>query len=637
MPPNREKPYSIVTKDGIQVNNIPADMPEDSPQLKQRVAEIRAERGMPALEPVVDAPVVDAPVAEEPRFLDKVAGVGRAADTVLSSIPAESIGGATGALTLLGTAGDADAAVGVLNRVRDALTIDPTVVDPNAPATSTYAVENLKSLAKTIKPLTDIIEAAEKASGDIGFDIAGPIGGAIGAALPTALAEALGIIGTMTAKRVAGTLVDDAAAGVIEAGERLDVPVLTTDVQPPTTFAGKHVQQLSEKLGPLGTGPKRADQQRARQNVVEELAKEFEIELDSPFAEEIVASLNAKSAKTLETAAIQRNAAVDALVPFGVVPVTRTVAAIDAQLARQARLGDKADKALVTNLENIKNSLDGDFALVKDIRTEVIDDLKALARSEDRRAEGSLQAVKSAMDKDLVDFARTHDKNAAGDWLRSNRVFAEEFSRTRNTELKRILNAGEATPEKVIPILKGGKRSELDRLNESLTPKGRASARAAIIRDALDESGFFRGDLNPDRLATALNKTNRRQAIDVFFTGQDKKQLDGLTRLLDATRRAQQSSAAPATGVQAVPFLAGGAVATGAAVTDTVTTLGTVGALSAIAKAYESKPFRTLLLKIANSKPGSKIETGLLDATVPGVLAGLQAAKAQQEQTEALQ
>ena len=41
-------PYSIVTKDGIKINNIPDDIPRDSEILKQRVQDIRARSGMVA-------------------------------------------------------------------------------------------------------------------------------------------------------------------------------------------------------------------------------------------------------------------------------------------------------------------------------------------------------------------------------------------------------------------------------------------------------------------------------------------------------------------------------------------------------------------------------------------------------------
>lgn len=575
-------------------------------------------------QPAPQATPAPAPTPEPQASIpERILGGVEAAASVASGIPAEIGAGLSGAATTALT-GDPQAGEAVIKGVRESLTFEPRTKEGR---------ENLQSLAKTIQPVADLLAQAEKISGDVGFDLAGPVGGAIGASLPTAMAELLGLKGARSTKRLAQAVPEEAAAEVLESGRRLDVPVLTTDVQPPTTFIGKHTQQLSEKLGPLGSGTARSSQQVARQNVVEGLAKEFNVDLDSPFASEIVQSLNTKSARVLEKASVQRNRAVSSLNKFGVVPVKKTVDIIDDEIAKQVRLGDKGNTNLVSNLESIKSSIVGDFSLVKDIRTEVIDDLKALGRGEDRRATGSLQRVKSAIDQDMVAFARTHDRDAAADWLRSNRAFAEELTKTRQTELKRILNTGDATPENVLKIMKAGKPSELKRLNSSLTPKGQSSARAAIVRDALDESGFFRGDVNPDRLATALGKTNRKQAIDAFFDPQDKKQLDGLVKLLNATRRAQQASAAPPTGIQTIPGLAAGGVGFGVA-SNPLLTLGTVGTVSLAAKAYESKAVRSLLLKIANSKPGSKIETGLLEAAVPSVLAGLQAAKAGQEQTE---
>ena len=43
--------YSITTKDGITINNIPDDVAPDSPDLKARVAAIRSGGGAAALEP----------------------------------------------------------------------------------------------------------------------------------------------------------------------------------------------------------------------------------------------------------------------------------------------------------------------------------------------------------------------------------------------------------------------------------------------------------------------------------------------------------------------------------------------------------------------------------------------------------
>jgi len=561
---------------------------------------------------------------EEPTFGQEVVGLAEAAGAVATGAIAEPIAGVAGIAQAINPFAEPGAGGRAVEATREALTFEPSTEEGRA---------NIQSLAKTLQPITDILQSAEKASGDIGFYIAGPIGGAIGAAIPTALSEALGIgaakgaaaVGRK-AKAAAGDLPDVPEIAIVETGEAAGVPILTTDVLPPKTAAGKFTQQTLEKFGPFGTGTIRAKQQAARENVVEEIAKEFDVELDSPFAEDIVKSLKKNNLRVLSEASEQRNKAIDALVPFGDVPTNKTVAAIDEQLAKQASLGEKANTALVDNLNAIKNSIAGDFSHLRDIRTEVIDDLKALGRSEDRRAEGSLQQVKSAIDKDMIAFARINDKQAAADWLRSNRKFANELQKTKRTELKRILDGGDATPEKVLTILKGGKSSELKRLNSSLTPKGRSAARASIIQNALDQSGFFRDQINPDRFTTAINKTNTKRAIDAFFSPQDKKALDGLTKVLDATRRAQQAQALPSTGVQTIPAAAL-ATTTAGLVTDALTTLGTVATVSGLARIFESAKVRNILLKISNTPPGTKQQERLMESLGLALTSAVQASK----------
>jgi hypothetical protein len=73
-------PYSITTRDGITLRNIPDDVPPDSLELRQRVERIRAES-----------------VTKEPGFLDKAIGTGEAALTAIT-------GATGGALGMLGGA-----------------------------------------------------------------------------------------------------------------------------------------------------------------------------------------------------------------------------------------------------------------------------------------------------------------------------------------------------------------------------------------------------------------------------------------------------------------------------------------------------------------------------------------------------
>lgn len=544
------------------------------------------------------------------------AGVIEPALAIATGVPATIASGVAGiaALPFVGAeSGD------IVRRVQEALTFQPRT--PEGQAT-------IQSIASALEPITEQIEGARKAVGERGFEIAGPVGGAIGETLVEAgLMVAGGILpkGAGALRRIAKARPTPEQAAVLQAGKELNTPVLTTDILPPDSFAGKSLQQLSEKLGPLGTGPKRAAQQRARSDIVVELADEFNADLDAPFEADIVKSLKTKNAAELAKASTQRNSAVEALTPLGDVPTPKTKVAIQRQLDRQARLREKADPAQIDNLNRIRDSIDGnDFSVVKDIRQEVISDLKALRRGDDRRAEGALQSVKSAIDKDMVTFARKNDKQATKDWLASNRKFAFELSNARNTELKRIIETGDITPEKVGPILKGGKISELQRLNKSLTPKGKEAAKAAIIRNALSDSGFFTSP-NPDRLATTLLKPNNQKAIKIFFKGDDKKRVEGLSRLLDTTRRAQQAALATPTGQALIPLAIGGG-----AVAEPVTTLLTAGTLSAVARAYESAPVRNLLIKIANSKPRSVREQNLTRSIGAAIAASVPVQQEQQ-------
>lgn len=66
-------PYSITTKDGITINNIPDGVPADSPELKARVAAIRAGQQQAPTESVLEA--AGAPVPEEPPKMGFFEGI----------------------------------------------------------------------------------------------------------------------------------------------------------------------------------------------------------------------------------------------------------------------------------------------------------------------------------------------------------------------------------------------------------------------------------------------------------------------------------------------------------------------------------------------------------------------------------
>ena len=502
----------------------------------------------------------------------------------------------------------------------------------------------VQSIGEAIEPVASYAGSVNKRIGDIGYEAGGPILGAVGQSLLPAALEIAGVRGISSGRNIARTDISPEARQVLEAGSARNIPVRTSDVLPPENFASRWAQSIYDKIPFIGGAGQRQAQQSLRQEAVRGIADEFGLELDSigELSANIVNSISRKNAETLSRAGSQRLLATQALDPIGAVPLNSTLSTIDDLLKKQSDLGARADNDLVKKLSDIKESITSgpmagglqqprNFSGVKEIRTTVIDDLKAINRSDDPRSFGPLQQVKSAIDKDMISFARQNDPQAARNWLESNRVFAKELEAVRNTELRRAFNSGNTTPEIVLPILRGGKRSELQRLNLALTPSGRRSARAALIYDALAESNYFADPLNsnPDRFANALNRQNRMQAVDVFFEGKDKEALQGFVKLLDATRRAQQAGVVTPTGQQLVPFAVGGA-----AFSEPMIAALSTATLSGIGRFYESAGMRNFLLKLNNVKPGSRQEMALLEATIPAITASLKTLSEQQQTTE---
>jgi len=571
----------------------------------------------------------------EMNALESQAGqaLGETAATVASGAVAEPVSGLVGLVTT--------PFQGLQQGVRNiAATQQAMTYQPR----SQLGQQMVRGIGEALQPVAQPLQKASQYLGEKGFQAGGPLLGAAGETIIPATMELAGLGSVRTARRVAGAPIAPEAEQIIRAGEMRNVPVTTSDVLPPQNFASRWMQSMYEKIPFIGGANQRQAQQALRQEAVQGLADEFGLQLDSigDLSVDLVNSIKAENAARLKRAAQQRKAAIDVLDPAGVVPLNTTMTTIDRLIAEQNALGARADESLVRSLSDIKDSLQNfdpaqqrqmgrNFSGVKDIRSTVIDDLKAINRSDDPRRFGPLQQVKSAIDKDMVAFARNTDQQAAADWLRSNRVFATELENVRRTELRRAFNSANTTPEKILPLLRGGVRSELNRLNRSLTPQGQRAARSAILYDALAESGYFADPLNanPDRLANALKRQNRLQAVDVFFSGSDKDALQGFVRLLDATRRAQQAGVVTPTGQQLVPFALGGA-----ALTEPVMTAISTATLAGIGKFYESAGMRNFLLKLNNTKAGSPQEMSVLEAAVPALTAAVKSLAAQQSNEE---
>lgn len=609
----------------------------DSPPTEQELVQIFSQYAQPAqAQPTQSAPEqAEAPQGQYQSYKPQRSGIPDVVLSAASGIPAE-IGAGLAGLASAPIVGMEEAS-NIVSKVRDFLTVEPQTEEGRAV---------MQAIGSALEPIARNLEGASQEMGSELFQATGsPAAGAYGATLPTALAE----IGGAGLARSAGGVArranvfsrgeaDAEKAAIVRTGADEGVPVLNTDVNPPESYMGKLAQSLSEKAGVFGSGAARAKQQVARKAVIQGLADEFEVDLQSPFAEEIVKNLKAESARKMAAAAEIRQGAVDRLVEFGEVPATKAADAVKRQATKQANLKGAGSPEVVDEMRDYLSSVEGgDFEQFKNVRIELIRDIKALEKATDspnaQRRLTALNSLKNAIDEDMSNFATRSDRKAASDWIKSNRQFADELTNTKQTELKRILQKGDATPETVLTILRAGKQSELKRLKSSIGQDGIKSARAAIVKDILDESGFFRDDINPNKVATSLGKTKRQQAISVFFDEADKTRLEGLRKLLDHTRRAQDFSINPSTGQQLVPFAGVGGFGLGMVV-EPITAIASATSIAAIAKAYESKAMRNFLMRAGQSKPGSAAEKRLLDSAATALLAQVQASRSEQEKKQ---
>lgn len=402
-------------------------------------------------------------------------------------------------------------------------------------------------------------------------------------------------------------LVGETLATALQKGK-----VLTSDVFPPNTFIGKAFQKVSERVPFIGTGGIRAAQQRSRREAVQDFAAEFDINAESNFGQDIINAVDRIFKRSQKRASELRTEAVDALKPLGDVPATDAKKAVIDEIVKIRRLGERGDASLEETLRNIFGELSGDFERLKDIRTTIFGDISDVAGIKSPIRSGgdaALKNVASALSKDLLDFADNAKnisgaskevRKAANKWMASNRIFARNITNAKETELKKLLGKGKITPEVVQTVIKGGKQSELDRLFANTDLSGRESVRQQILQNALQGAGFP-DQINPTIFLNQLNRINVKKAVSTFFTGADKKQLEGLKKFLDITRRAQEEAASIASQQEITTAgLIGGAALAPAA------TIGIGGTIGLSARAFESQTVRDLLIKLSAAKPDSK-------------------------------
>jgi hypothetical protein len=663
-------PYSITTKDGITVNNIPDDVPADSPDLKARVAAIRAGGGTAALETsLAPAPVV-APAAspeEPPKTQTTLQGltgavtrglapvVGGATLGAIAGAPFAGVGAIPGAIAGAGAATLAttlgDPIVGSINSLfgtkytlpTDALTDLLTRVGVAEPKTTAERIvqtttagaagaggmaaagKAVEMAAGVAKPMTQAVGAQLAAkplaqvAGGAGAGLAGQTAKEMGAGPVGQIAAS--IAGGVTGAKLATTKIQPTATQLpsdIADAERAGVTLMTTDVVPPRTFASKWLQTVGERIPLAGTGGVRQTQQAERIEAVRNVLRDFGADDAARASDDVMKDLATKRGTDLSKYSGAKTEVIERLGQTGTVPMTNTVQAIDDQISKLQGLKTQEVAPIIERLTDWKTALQGqNLVNVETLRKQIGESFKAPELASVRGiGEKALSSIYKPLKQDMEAFiTQVGERRDVTKYKVANKRLADLAGELDMSTLKSVLRSGDATPEVVGNMLFSKKPSEVSQLYASLTPAGRESARAAILARAAEKATAEVAEgtvVSPDKFANEVKRLGT--SIGVFFSGDDLKQVEGLTRVLNITKRASEAAATPPTGVQTAIPVGAAALSSffGGGLPGFLATLGTAGGVGVAARIYESAPIRNLLIKIPQTISGSPEEAALL-------------------------
>lgn len=383
--------------------------------------------------------------------------------------------------------------------------------------------------------------------------------------------------------------------------DQLGIDLTSSDVMPPKTFAGKTAQQLSEKIPFAGTGSAREAQQVQRIQAIDDIAERYgEFSYDS-----IVDSLKTQKNRVKSAAGNVLEATGSKLDQVGEVGLSNTRTAIKGVIEELNKPGVIKNNTFMQDIDELVKAIDEapqTFTMVKENRTlfrEIANGADKLERSQlSSRAKGLLKRIEKSLGDDMKAFAKDNlSPQEYVKWERANRVWADEAQKLTKTKLKNILDKGNVTPEGVKRMLFSQNQSDLNLLYSSLTQKGRANARSAIISKMFEDMSRRQSGVTPNAFLGEMKKNGRQ--IQSFFKGDERKRLNGLRKVLQATTRAQDAAISTPTGQQVLGAAAGGALVIEPSI---AVAAGTAGGLARI---YESKPIRDALLQLHSLPPGS--------------------------------
>ena len=370
------------------------------------------------------------------------------------------------------------------------------------------------------------------------------------------------------------------AKKLIDTAEGMGVTPMTSDMIKPGNAFTRGLMQGGEGAL-LGTGGKRAEQYATRSK----LLGDYFDRVGGYNPDNIVKSLTSTVGGRKNAAGAVRD---DIVNRMGSAPVgtTNSINAIDTNIARLEKLGTSADPRLLTALKNLKGEL----------KSGNVDSMVF-----PNQAKAATNMVENAMTRDLRNaVVKSLGPQDAAKYLKSNSDFANIYNKVLNKRISNTLNkaSSEYTPELINTVVFSRKPSDIKRIWSALDNKGKDAMRAAYISRISERAGD-----SPAKFLTEVNKLKSQSGGEIYntiFSGRHMKELDALHDVLRLTSRSDSANVVTQTGqALANPLRIGAGVST------LGTSLAGEAGYGLATRIYESKPVRNMLLRLANTKPGT--------------------------------
>ncbi len=412
-----------------------------------------------------------------------------------------------------------------------------------------------------------------------------------------------------------------------EAAEKANISLKTTDVIPPKTFIGKWAQTIGESIPFTGTGKGRASQQVERIDAVTDLLTEYGIDDLSKATDkmtDVTEALLERQKRLLGNYTKSKLEVLDKLDSADVVPTSNSIKIIDEKIAYLKGLKNNKLTPLISELENTKESLSDQTLRNVETNRKLLGDFFNSKEVLDNKAISNqkqfiINDVYGAVNEDIGSYI----KNVGGEadfnkWKVTNKKIHDTLSNVKTKGLKKLMEDPNANPEDISSLMFGTKKSTMKDIYNNLNPVGKQKVRGAMLARVAKKSQFADQDtVSPDKFLNALKKMS--DETGVYFKGEEEDQLKGLIKVLNATKRAGQASATPPTGKLLVPTAISGValdiaekMGIGGGGTQLITAAAITELIGVGASVYETKAVRNLLIKLADTTPGSKNEAGVM-------------------------